>query len=130
MLTPVAEGIESQGVQVLTRSVEQVTWEEMLATDGIVVGNPTRFGGTDWQLKRLFDVAAIQDYPGARIDVSHRGRSRQLSLPVCQCNVSSPYRRPGFYRHRHLDRDYRVVRSPSRHAFFRLASRRATIDAR
>ena len=59
MVTPVAEGIESQGVQVLTRSVEQVTWEEMLATDGIVVGNPTRFGGTGWQLKRLFDVTAI-----------------------------------------------------------------------
>lgn len=64
MVAPVAEGIAAQGVAVLKRPVEAVTWEEMLAADGIVVGNPTRFGGMDWQLKRLFDVTAIQDFPG------------------------------------------------------------------
>jgi len=64
MVEPVAAGIAEQGVAVLTRPVETVTWDEMLAADGIVVGNPTRFGGMDWQLKRLFDVTAIQDFPG------------------------------------------------------------------
>jgi multimeric flavodoxin WrbA len=64
MVAPVAAGIEEQGVAVLKRPVEAVTWDEMLAADGIVVGNPTRFGGMDWQLKRLFDVIAIQDFPG------------------------------------------------------------------
>lgn len=64
MVAPVAAGIEAQGVAVRKRPVEAVTWDEMLAADGIAVGNPTRFGGMDWQLKRLFDVTAIQDFPG------------------------------------------------------------------
>ena len=64
MVAPICEGIEEHGVDVLPRPVDTVTWEEMLAADGIIVGNPTRFGGMDWQLKRLFDVTALQDYPG------------------------------------------------------------------
>ena len=64
MVEPICAGIQDEGVAVLTRSVDMVTWEEMLAADGIIVGNPTRFGGMDWQLKRLFDVTAFQDYPG------------------------------------------------------------------
>ncbi len=64
MIEPICEGIRDEGVDVTTRSVEAVTWEEMLAADGLIIGNPTRFGGMDWQLKRLFDVTAIQDYPG------------------------------------------------------------------
>ena len=61
MVEPICAGIQDEGVAVLTRSVDTVTWEEMLAADGIIVGNPTRFGGMDWQLKRLFDVTACQD---------------------------------------------------------------------
>ncbi len=64
MVAPICEGIREEDVDVLTRSVEEVTWEEMLAADGIIVGNPTRFGGVDWQIKRLFDVTAFQDYLG------------------------------------------------------------------
>ena len=64
MVAPICEGIREGDLEVLTRSVETVTWEEMLAADGIIVGNPTRFGGVDWQMKRLFDVTAFQDYPG------------------------------------------------------------------
>jgi NAD(P)H dehydrogenase (quinone) len=64
MVAPICAGIQDEGVAVLTRSVEAVTWAEMLAADGIIVGNPTRFGGMDWQLKRLFDITAFQDYPG------------------------------------------------------------------
>jgi NAD(P)H dehydrogenase (quinone) len=64
MVAPICEGIREEGVDVLTRSVTAVRWEEMLAAAGIIVGNPTRFGGVDWQIKRLFDVTAFQDYPG------------------------------------------------------------------
>lgn len=64
MVAPICEGIRTEGVDVVTRLVEEVTWDEMLAADGIIVGNPTRFGGVDWQIKRLFDVTAFQDYPG------------------------------------------------------------------
>jgi NAD(P)H dehydrogenase (quinone) len=64
MVAPICEGIREAGVDVLTRAVDAVTWQEMLAADGIIIGNPTRFGGVDWQIKRLFDVTAFQDYPG------------------------------------------------------------------
>jgi len=36
----------------------------MTAADGIIIGSPTRFGGVDWQIKRLFDVIAVEGYPG------------------------------------------------------------------
>ena len=64
MVEPICEGIHQAGMEAVSRSVEDVTWDEMQAADGIVVGNPTRFGGVDWQIKRLFDVMAFQDYPG------------------------------------------------------------------
>jgi NAD(P)H dehydrogenase (quinone) len=64
MVAHICEGIREAGVDVLTRAVDAVTWQEMLAADGIIIGNPTRFGGVDWQIKRLFDVTAFQDYPG------------------------------------------------------------------
>jgi multimeric flavodoxin WrbA len=64
MVAPICEGIRAERVDVLTRAVDVVMWQDMLAADGIIVGNPTRFGGVDWQIKRLFDVTAFQDYPG------------------------------------------------------------------
>ena len=64
MIEPICRGIQSQEIEAVTRSVEAVTWDEMLVADGLVIGNPTRFGGMDWQLKRLFDVTALQGYPG------------------------------------------------------------------
>lgn len=64
MVAPICAGIHGGGMEARARAVEEVTWEEMQAADGIVVGNPTRFGGVDWQIKRLFDVVAIQGYPG------------------------------------------------------------------
>ncbi|MBI4492848.1 MAG: flavodoxin family protein [Chloroflexi bacterium] len=64
MVEPIRAAIEAEGVGTRVRTVEEVTWEEMKAADGIIVGNPARFGGMDWQLKRLFDVVAHQGYPG------------------------------------------------------------------
>lgn len=64
MVEPVREGIESEGVAAHVRTVEEVRWEEMVSADGIIVGTPVRFGDVDWQIKRLFDVTAYQDYPG------------------------------------------------------------------
>jgi NAD(P)H dehydrogenase (quinone) len=37
---------------------------DMVAAGGIVVGSPVRFGGIDWQLKRMFDVVTHEGYPG------------------------------------------------------------------
>ena len=64
MVTPICEGIHTEGVETLPRTASAVTWEEMCAADGIVIGNPTRFGGVDWEIKRLFDVTTIQGFPG------------------------------------------------------------------
>ncbi len=64
MVEPVAEGIRSEGVEARVVPVEDVTIDDLALADGIVIGSPTRFGGVDWQIKRLFDVVAIQGYPG------------------------------------------------------------------
>ena len=64
MVEPIRQGIADGGSSVLVREVAEVRWDEMLAAKGIIVGTPVRFGGVDWQIKRLFDVTAFQDYPG------------------------------------------------------------------
>ena len=64
MVEPVRQGILEGGAGVVVRTVEKVVWNEMLAAQGIIVGTPVRFGAVDWQIKRLFDVTAYQDYPG------------------------------------------------------------------
>ena len=64
MVESIRQGIIDGGGTVITRRVDEVQWEEMLAVKGIIVGTPVRFGGVDWEIKRLFDVTAFQDYPG------------------------------------------------------------------
>jgi len=64
MVEPVCAGIRSEQIEAFAQPIEDVTWDAMLNAEGIVVGNPTRFGGMDWQLKRLFDETAYQGYPG------------------------------------------------------------------
>ena len=64
MVEPVRQGMIEGGVNVAVRTVDEVTWDEMLAAQGVIVGTPVRFGDVDWQIKRLFDVTAYQDYPG------------------------------------------------------------------
>ncbi len=64
MVAPICAGMQAEGVETLTRTATEVTWDEMCAADGIVIGNPTRFGGVDWEIKRLFDVTTIQGFPG------------------------------------------------------------------
>ena len=64
MVEPIRQGILEGGAGAVVRTVEKVQWDEMLTAHGIIVGTPVRFGGVDWQIKRLFDVTAHQDYPG------------------------------------------------------------------
>ena len=64
MVQPVRQGAIEGGASAAVRTVQEVRWDEMLAADGIIVGTPVRFGGVDWQIKRLLDVTAYQDYPG------------------------------------------------------------------
>jgi NAD(P)H dehydrogenase (quinone) len=64
MVGPVAEGIRGEGVEAQVLPVEQVTMADLRGVEGIIIGSPTRFGGVDWQIKRLFDVVTIEGYPG------------------------------------------------------------------
>ena len=64
MVEPIRQGMLDGGASTLVRAVEEVQWDDMLAAKGIIVGTPVRFGDVDWQIKRLFDVTAFQDYPG------------------------------------------------------------------
>ena len=64
MVEPIQQGMEEAGASALVRTVEDVRWDEMLSAKGVIVGTPVRFGDVDWQIKRLFDVTAYQDYPG------------------------------------------------------------------
>jgi NAD(P)H dehydrogenase (quinone) len=64
MVEPVAKGIRSEGVEAQVLPVEQVTMTDLRSVEGIIIGSPTRFGGVDWQIKRLFDVVTIEGYPG------------------------------------------------------------------
>ena len=64
MVAPISRGIFDGGAIATVRTVDEVKWDEMLAAQGIIVGTPVRFGDVDWQIKRLFDVTAYQDYPG------------------------------------------------------------------
>ncbi|MCX6021726.1 MAG: NAD(P)H-dependent oxidoreductase [Chloroflexi bacterium] len=64
LVDPLRVALEEEGVACTVRRVEEVTWEEMKAAHGILIGNPARFGGVDWQIKRLFDVTAFEGYPG------------------------------------------------------------------
>lgn len=64
MVEPVAEGIRAEGVEAKPMPVETVTMADMRAAEGIIIGSPTRFGGVDWQIKRLFDEQTIEGYPG------------------------------------------------------------------
>ena len=64
MVEPISQGMGDAGASAVVRTVEQVQWEEMLSAKGVIIGTPVRFGDVDWQIKRLFDVTAFQDYPG------------------------------------------------------------------
>ena len=79
------------------RTVEEVQWDEMLAAQGIIVGTPVRFGDIDWQIKRLFDITTVQDYPGplsGKVGGAFTGGGRpgggaELAL-ACHAIVATP----------------------------------------
>jgi NAD(P)H dehydrogenase (quinone) len=55
MAFAVAKGAEKTGAEVTTKKVDQATPEDMLASDGIIMGSPVYFGQMTAKLKQLFD---------------------------------------------------------------------------
>jgi NAD(P)H dehydrogenase (quinone) len=55
MARRIAEGAEAEGATVEVKSVEQVSFEDLLEADAIVLGSPTYYGTMAAQLKDLID---------------------------------------------------------------------------
>ena len=90
MVEPIRQGMEDAGASVSVRTVEEVQWEEMLSANGVIIGTPVRFGDVDWQIKRLFDVTAFQDYPGplsGKVGGAFTGEAALAVAPNWPCSA-------------------------------------------
>jgi len=56
MASAIAEGVKQvKGVEVIVKSVDQTKNEDLLNTDGIIVGSPVYYGQMSGKIKTLFD---------------------------------------------------------------------------
>jgi NAD(P)H dehydrogenase (quinone) len=55
MAKSVAEGVKEEGLEVILKNVEETKVEDLLDSDGIIVGSPTYFGLPSAEIKKLFD---------------------------------------------------------------------------
>ena len=51
----VSEGVKKESVEVVCKKVDEVTVEELVDYDGIIVGTPVYYGSMASELKKLFD---------------------------------------------------------------------------
>ncbi|AEJ60897.1 flavodoxin/nitric oxide synthase [Spirochaeta thermophila DSM 6578] len=51
----VAEGAREGGVEVAVKHVDEARADDILSSDGLIVGSPTYCGVMSWKLKRFFD---------------------------------------------------------------------------
>ncbi|MCM8785479.1 MAG: NAD(P)H-dependent oxidoreductase [Candidatus Omnitrophica bacterium] len=55
MARSVAEGVKEEGLEFVLKSIEDTKIEDLLNSDGIIVGSPTYFGLPSSEIKKLFD---------------------------------------------------------------------------
>ena len=55
MAESIAEGLKQEQVEVNIREVKDVTADDLLLSDAIIVGSPTYYGSMTADIKRLFD---------------------------------------------------------------------------
>ena len=51
----VAQGAQGQKGEVVVKPVQEMTSQELLSYDGIIIGSPTYYGSMAWEIKRLLD---------------------------------------------------------------------------
>lgn len=51
----VRDGAESQGATVLLKKTEEVTKEDLISSNGIILGSPVHMGSMDWRMKKFID---------------------------------------------------------------------------
>lgn len=55
MAFAVAEGVKETGIDITIKKVDEVTNEDLLKADGIIVGSPTYYGQMSGKVKAMFD---------------------------------------------------------------------------
>ena len=55
MAKAIEEGVRSQGIKVVRKTVNRVTLKDLLEADGIILGSPTYYGTMAAQMKALLD---------------------------------------------------------------------------
>ena len=57
MANAVAEGINSvDGINAVVKKADDVTADDMTASDGVIVGSPVHMGAVDWRVKKFIDT--------------------------------------------------------------------------
>jgi NAD(P)H dehydrogenase (quinone) len=55
MAESIASGVRSAGAEVSIKKIENVTNDDLIDADGIIIGSPTYFGLMSAEVKRMFD---------------------------------------------------------------------------
>ncbi|MBI2862950.1 MAG: flavodoxin family protein [Chloroflexi bacterium] len=55
MAEAIAEGASAEGVEAIVKSVKDVTWDEVVAADGIALGTPQPFSMLSGPMKTFFE---------------------------------------------------------------------------
>lgn len=56
MAEAVAEGVRSTGAEALVKEADQATKEDLLGSDGLIMGSPVHMGSPDWRVKKFIDT--------------------------------------------------------------------------
>lgn len=57
MANAVAEGVNSvDGVNAIIKKAEEATADDMLASDGVIIGSPVHMAAPDWRVKKFIDT--------------------------------------------------------------------------
>jgi len=57
MAKAAAEGVNSvPGAQALLKKAEELTAEDFISSDGVIVGTPVHMGNMDWRIKKMIDT--------------------------------------------------------------------------
>lgn len=88
----IAGGVESEGVQAVLRSTQEVTKDDFLESAGIIAGSPVYFGVMAADLKRVFDEFVgtrrkMEDKVGAAFATGahHTGGKETTIMSIIQC---------------------------------------------
>ncbi|NYT01754.1 MAG: flavodoxin family protein [Methanosarcinales archaeon] len=94
MAGAVAEGARSAGAEVTLKKVEEVTLDDLVAADGIIIGSPTYYAQMAAQVKMLFDRSSeirgrLENKVGAAFtsSASPEGGNQTTLISILECMI-------------------------------------------